>query len=77
MAIFLLTFYPFLPGYSGLPLERDDSMYRGKGSSNRVQFADTVIKTRAAKLREAPTRSGASGDSGSHRGSNKYVIFFV
>lgn len=35
----------------GLPLERDDSMYKGKVSINRVQIADPIIKTRSSKGR--------------------------
>lgn len=37
---------------SGLPLERDDSMYRGKSSNSRIQVTDVVIKTRSAKVKE-------------------------
>ncbi|KAJ3504935.1 hypothetical protein NMY22_g17759 [Coprinellus aureogranulatus] len=51
------------PDAGELPLERDDSMYKGKAPVNRVRVDELLIKTRSAKVNDKRTVStrGRSG----------------
>lgn len=45
-------------------------MYRGRAGTNRVQFVDTVIKTRSARLKESADKLSSDPPIGSPCGAD-------